>query len=119
MAEVELLKPGSVRGDLKLIEQSLKTPGWEIPEKLLETLPKIMGSIALTGTNREKTAATRVVVAMKRFNEMAIENQTPKIVGHLHKHQMLEGDIPSEGLDEWREDIDRRIDRIKRISGDA
>lgn len=119
MVEAELIDSKHVRRDLKVIEKAVQSSGWEIPQKLLETLPKIMGSIAMTGTNREKTAATRVVVAMKRFNDMQAESQTPKIVGHLHSHKFERGDIPDEGLDEWRRDNARRIESLKRISGDS
>ena len=66
MSEI-LTDHSHIRGDLRAIESSIKA-GWKIPEVLYDQLATHMGKIVARGSNREKTAAARVLVAMHGQN---------------------------------------------------
>jgi hypothetical protein len=74
----EMFAEGHRRGDLRMVERAIKN-GWDIPESLLEALPKIAANLALTGNPREKISAMRVILAMKEQNDRPEPNQQTTI----------------------------------------
>lgn len=64
----ELLEPGHERGDIKLIETAIKRK-WNIPAKVLESLPGLVASIAIkTEDDRIKLGAAKVLIQMHGQN---------------------------------------------------
>lgn len=59
---------GHTRSDLRLVETAIRK-GWQIPDQLLEALPKVAGAMALKGNPRDQIAAMKVLLAMKEQNE--------------------------------------------------
>lgn len=51
-----------------MVESALKRPGFEIGESVFKSLALHMSQIVSKGSNREKTAAARVLLAMAEFN---------------------------------------------------
>lgn len=68
MGETELIDPRHSRRDMKMVEAALKRPGFEIGESVFKSLALHMSQIVSKGSNREKTAAARVLLAMAEFN---------------------------------------------------
>ena len=64
----ELVRPDKPRADLRLLERAIRQ-GWDIPEEVYRTLPRIVVGI-LTGsqTAREKLAAVRALTTMHKDN---------------------------------------------------
>ena len=63
-----LTDPGHSRADLATVRRAIRE-GWQIPEQLLEALPKVAGAMALKGKPREQIAAMKVLLAMKEQND--------------------------------------------------
>jgi hypothetical protein len=63
-----LTDPAHTRRDVRMIESAIRK-GFEIPEAIYQSLAKHMSMIVAKGTNREKTAAARVLLAMAEFND--------------------------------------------------
>lgn len=58
----------SSRADLRMIETAIRKR-WQIPEQLLEALPKTAAVIALKGKPRDQIAAMSLLVKMKEQND--------------------------------------------------
>ena len=101
--------PGHARADLALIRKAVKA-GWDIPEQLLDALPKVAGSIALD--KKEKTQnrlkAIETIIKMKGQND-ASEPQ-PQQVEHHHTHEL--GPVTVDNFAESKRKLDERIDRL-------
>lgn len=63
-----LTDPGHTRADLRIVETAIRK-GWQIPDQLLEALPKVAGAMALKGKPRDQIAAMKVLLAMKEQND--------------------------------------------------
>lgn len=63
-----LTDPSHSRADLATVRRAIRE-GWDIPEQLLATLPKIAGAMALKGKPRDQIAAMKVLLAMKEQND--------------------------------------------------
>lgn len=63
-----LTDTGHTRSDLRMVETAIRK-GWQIPDQLLEALPKVAGAMALKGNPRDQIAAMKVLLAMKEQNE--------------------------------------------------
>lgn len=63
-----LTDTGHSRSDLAMLETAIRK-GWDIPEQLLDALPKVAGSLALKGRPRDQIAAMKVLLAMKEQND--------------------------------------------------
>lgn len=92
-----LADPGHSRSDLALLKMAIQK-GWQIPEQLLDALPKVAGTMALNGTPRERIAAMKVLLAMKAQNEENQRRGTP--IEHRHVHEL--GPITEANLAEHR-----------------
>jgi hypothetical protein len=70
---MELIDPAHVARDSKLIRQAI-LKGWDIPDRLLSSLPETMGQIAESVEEKaqDRIAAARVLVAMKSANEKTL-----------------------------------------------
>jgi hypothetical protein len=69
MATTELLtNPGHTREDFRMVETAIRK-GWQIPDQLLEALPRVAGVMALKGKPRDQIAAMKVLLAMKEQND--------------------------------------------------
>ncbi len=106
-----LTNPGHVRGDLRTLERGIRK-GWDIPEAVFQKAAVIIANILQNGTNREKIAAARALVAMNEQN-----NPDPVIIAHSHQHQHLhvqptpapQGD----DLERKRRELSSRIARLR------
>ena len=68
MAETELLTdPTHTRGDLRQIETAIRK-GWTIPEQVFEKAGIVISQILTKGSNREKVAAMKCLLAMNEQN---------------------------------------------------
>lgn len=63
-----LTDAGHSRADLMMVETAIRK-GWQIPDQLLEALPKVAGAMALKGKPRDQIAAMKVLLAMKEQND--------------------------------------------------
>lgn len=97
------------RSDLRLIETAIRK-GWQIPDQLLEALPKTAAVIALKGKPREQIAAMSLLVKMKEQNEKA--DPQPQQVQHTHVHEL--GPVTADNIEQHRQ---LRLERIARLSG--
>ena len=111
MATEILADPQRVRGDLRKIEQGIRQ-GWSIPEAVFQKAAVIIANILQNGTNREKIAAARALVAMNEQN-----NPDPVIIAHSHQHQHLHVQpTPAqqgEDLERKRRELSGRIARLR------
>lgn len=81
MPETELLNdPAHIRQDLRLMEQALKANPIEIPQPIIDAMPKVTGQIMLQGKPREKLAAGRLLLAFMEFNQRVKESDRPQRV---------------------------------------
>jgi hypothetical protein len=55
------------RESLRLIRAAI-AQRWDIPREIIDSLPKIVARIAVTGTDREKLRAAEVLARMQRDN---------------------------------------------------
>ena len=97
--------------DLRLISQAVAGE-WSIPEPAMRLVPAKMISILARGSNREATAAARVLASLNKQNQGPVPNQ------HLHVHQPgAVPETPTEDLtiDELRARHRERIDRLQRL----
>lgn len=97
-----LTNPGHTREDLRMVETAIRK-GWQIPEQLLDALPKVAGAIALKGKPRDQIAAMKVLLAMKEQNEKSDP------VEHRHVHEL--GPITEKNLAEHRARLLAELDR--------
>jgi len=108
---MDILEPGHTRRNLKTLETAISR-GFEIPENVLKTAPKVMGHIIATGSTREKIAAGRVLVAMVRASQPTT---------HLHAHAHAQ-DAPivleGETFEQRRERLRRRLRNAAESGGD-
>ena len=106
MTETTLLTdPAHTRGDLRQMESAIRK-GWQIPDSLFERAGLVIGQILATGTNREKNAAARVLIAMNEQN-----NPTPVVVAHQHLHVAAQAPVESD-IDQKRRELAGRIARL-------
>jgi hypothetical protein len=105
MSETTLLTdPKHTRGDLRQIESAIRK-GWQIPDQLFEKAGLVIGQILSKGSNREKVAAARVLIAMNEQN-----SPTPVLVAHQHIH--MTGDKPETALEQKRRELSDRIAKL-------
>jgi len=69
-----LTDPSHSRADLAMVETAIRK-GWQIPEQLLEALPRVAGAMALKGKPRDQIRAIEVILRMKEQNEKSITTQ--------------------------------------------
>jgi hypothetical protein len=106
MTETTLLTdPAHTRGDLRQMESAIRK-GWQIPDALFERAGIVIGQILSKGTNREKVAAARVLIAMNEQN-----NPTPVVVAHQHLHVAAQAPVESD-IDQKRSELAGRIARL-------
>jgi|LauGreDrversion4_2_1035121.scaffolds.fasta_scaffold1090645_2 hypothetical protein len=106
MTETTLLTdPAHTRGDLRQMESAIRK-GWQIPDALFERAGIVIGQILSKGTNREKVAAARVLIAMNEQN-----NPTPVVVAHQHLHVAAQAPVESD-IDQKRRELAGRIARL-------
>ena len=72
-----LTDSGHSRSDLRMVETAIRK-GWQIPDQLLEALPKIAGAMALKGKPRDQIAAMALLVKMKEQNNRQEALAAPK-----------------------------------------
>jgi hypothetical protein len=64
----DLVRPDKPRGDLRLLRRAILN-GWQIPEEVYATLPRIvLGILTNSQTGREKLAAIRALTTMHKDN---------------------------------------------------
>ena len=64
----ELVRPDKPRADLRMLERAIRH-GWQIPESVYATLPRIVIGILTNSDNaREKLAAIRALTTMHKDN---------------------------------------------------
>jgi len=102
----ELIEPGHTRRNLRDLETKLRK-GFAISDAMLQAAPLVMAGLLRNGSNREKIAAARVMVAMHNSNN-------PQVQAHLHQHvsQPAGPDESMAGAD--LEDI--KADNLRRIA---
>jgi len=106
MTETTLLTdPAHTRNDLRQVETAIRK-GWQIPDQLFEKAAIVAQTILVKGSNREKVAALRVLLAMNEQN-----NPTPVLVAHQHLH-MTGGTNPESTIDQKRRELSDRIARL-------
>ncbi len=106
MRETTLLTdPAHTRGDLRQMESAIRK-GWQIPDALFERAGIVIGQILSKGTNREKVAAARVLIAMNEQN-----NPTPVVVAHQHLHVAAQAPVETD-LEQKRRELANRIARL-------
>lgn len=113
MATELLTDPGHTRADLAIIRKAVKE-GWEIPEQLLEALPKVAGSIALDKKEKaqNRLKAIETIIKMKGQND-ASEPQ-PQQIEHHHTHEL--GPVTANNFAESKQQLAERIARLGRDS---
>lgn len=94
------------RGDLQMVRTAIRK-GWQIPDQLLEALPKVAGAMALKGKPRDQIAAMKVLLAMKEQNESA--EPTFQQVEHHHTHDI--GPVTEDNIEA------QRAKRLARLAG--
>ena len=62
-----LTDPAHTRGDLRQIETAIRK-GWTIPEQVFEKAGLVISQILTKGSNREKVAAMKCLLAMNEQN---------------------------------------------------
>jgi hypothetical protein len=78
MTETTLLTdPKHTRGDLRQVETAIRK-GWQIPDQLFEKAAIVAQTILVKGSNREKVAALRVLLAMNEQNNPTPQAKKPK-----------------------------------------
>lgn len=103
-----LSDPKHVRGDLRTIESALKR-GWEIPDAVFESLPKIVAQILLKGSNREKIAAGRLLAVLHKQNNA----DQPVVQHHQHVHAHVPVPVTVDNIDERKRELAARIARLR------
>ena len=65
-----LTDPGHSRADLATVQRAIRE-GWDIPEQLLSTLPKIAGAMALNAKEKSpvRLKAIATIIKMKEQND--------------------------------------------------
>jgi hypothetical protein len=64
----DLIRPEKPRGDLRLLRRAI-LHGWQIPEEIYATLPRVVVNIITSATTpREKLAAIKVLTTMHKDN---------------------------------------------------
>jgi hypothetical protein len=69
MADELLTDPKHTRQDLKLMERVINADPIEIPQAIIDAMPKVTGTILLQGKPREKLAAGRLLLAFMEYNQ--------------------------------------------------
>jgi hypothetical protein len=70
-----LTDPRHTRQDLKLMERVIKADPIEIPQAIIDAMPKVTGTIMLQGKPREKLAAGRLLLAFLEYNARLKESE--------------------------------------------
>jgi hypothetical protein len=78
METAELIDPHHVRRDLRQLEGAIKRREFEISDAIYKTLANHMAQIVVNGTERGKTAAAKVLIALAEFNRTVNEPGQPK-----------------------------------------
>lgn len=78
MADELLTDPKHTRQDLKLMERVIKADPIEIPQAIIDAMPKVTGTIMLQGKPREKLAAGRLLLAFLEYNARLKESEKPQ-----------------------------------------
>ena len=78
MADELLTDPKHTRQDLKLMERVIKADPIEIPQAIIDAMPKVTGTIMLQGKPREKLAAGRLLLAFMEYNARLKESEKPR-----------------------------------------
>lgn len=115
---MDLIDPPHTRQNLKDLERAINK-GFDIPDVILEQAASRMAVIMQSGTNREKIAAARVIVAMQNSNQ-------PQMQAHLHQHySTAHADAAPEqepeilDVERQRQRNAEKLDRIKRLGNIA
>ncbi len=102
-----LTDPTHTRGDLRQIETAIRK-GWAIPEQVFEKAGLVISQILTKGSNREKVAAMKCLLAM---NEQNTPPQ-PVLVAHQHIHQVASNTTESD-VERKRRELSGRIARLR------
>lgn len=102
----ELLEPGHVRGDIKLVTTQLLR-GVDVPEVVLTNLMKRLGHIIAKGSDADAIKAGALVVKVVERNDAI----TTPIQQHQHIHAVIPVTQETE-LDARRREALARLDRI-------
>jgi hypothetical protein len=102
-----LTDPTHTRGDLRQIETAIRK-GWTIPEQVFEKAGLVISQILTKGSNREKVAAMKCLLAM---NEQNTPPQ-PVLVAHQHIHQVASNTTESD-VERKRRELSGRIARLR------
>lgn len=78
MADELLTDLKHTRQDLKLMERVIKADPIEIPQAIIDAMPKVTGTILLQGKPREKLAAGRLLLAFMEYNQRLKESEKPR-----------------------------------------
>ena len=73
-----LTDPGHIHQDLKQIESAIRRREFAITDAVYKTLANHMAAIVMKGSERNKIAAARVIVAMSEFNRRQEPQQIPQ-----------------------------------------
>jgi hypothetical protein len=104
-ADAELLTDVKrARGDLRMLQSAIRK-GWAIPDHVYEKAGVVIAQILAKGSNREKVAAARVLIAMNEQN-----NPSPVLVAHQHIHQVATEET---ALEQKRRELSGRIARLR------
>ena len=95
------------RGDLQMIQTAIRK-GWAIPDHIYEKAGLVISQILAKGTNREKVAAARVLIAMNEQN-----NPSPVLVAHQHIHQVKADSTTETAIEQKRRELSGRIARLR------
>jgi hypothetical protein len=73
-----LSEPKHIRQDLKHMELVIRANPIEIPQAIIEAMPKVTGTIMVKGKPREQLAAGRLLLAMMEYNQRLKEAEKPR-----------------------------------------
>lgn len=108
MSSTELLTDTThTRGDLQMLQTAIRK-GWAIPDHIYEKAGLVISQILAKGTNREKVAAARVLIAMNEQN-----NPQPVLVAHQHIHQVKADNTTETAIEQKRRELSGRIARLR------
>ena len=96
----------TVRTDLKLYGQAIRN-GWQIPDAVMEYLPKRLLKIMSEGSNRDTIAAAKVLAMIVEKEREANE---PKQIEHHHRHTIEP--VTAENLDDHKQRLLAELDRV-------
>lgn len=109
-----LIDPGHIRSDLSLmtaaVKRSTECPEIPIPEGVIEAMPKITGKILLSGKDREKLAAGKLLLAFLEYNR-SLRPQQPQLTPVVNVGVQIQNH-PEATIEQKRSRLAERIARL-------